>query len=64
MFNGYTVKHSVDVIDEICNDPGRYKNEIQGAINDIKIHYKYGVVTKQHMEYVVMTLEKYKRDYM
>lgn len=21
MFNGYTVKHSVDVIDEICNDP-------------------------------------------
>ena len=57
--SGYTVQYSIDVIDEICNDPERYKNSIQGAINDAKVHYEFGNKSKDWYDYVVRTLSRY-----
>ena len=57
--SGYTVKHSIDVIDEICNDPERYKNLIQGALNDARTHYESGNKSKDWYDYVVRTLSRY-----
>ena len=40
--SGYTVKYSIAVIDEFCENPSKYQNCLQGAINDAYVHYEYG----------------------
>lgn len=58
--SGYTVSNSIDLIDEYCNDPAKYKDwQLREAINDAKVHYKYGNASKEWYEYVVRTLSPY-----
>ncbi len=57
--SGYTVKYSIDLINEICENPTKYRSLLRGAINDAETHYKFGNVTKMWYDYVVFTLSKY-----
>ena len=57
---GYTVKNSIDLIDEYCDNPSRYKSwQLREAINDAKIHYEYGNASKEWYESVVRILSPY-----
>lgn len=56
---GYTVKYSIDVIDEFCNNPEKYKNCLKGAINDAKTHYQFGNASKAWYDSVVRILSEY-----
>ena len=41
--SGYTVTNSIDMINEYCDNPSKYKKwQLREAINDAKIHYEYG----------------------
>lgn len=58
--SGYTVSTSIDLIDEYCNNPSKYKKwQLQTAINDAKIHYQYGNVSKAWYDSVVRILSSY-----
>ncbi len=58
--SGYTVTHSIDVIDEYCNDPSHYKSwQLREAINDARTHYEYGNASKNWYDYVVSRLSPY-----
>lgn len=54
--NGYTVKHSIENIDEICENPERFLGEIQGALNDARTHYENHNVSKQWYDSVLRIL--------
>ena len=57
---GYTVKNSIDLIDEYCDNPSRYKSwQLQEAIHDAKIHYEYGNTSKEWYDSVVRILSPY-----
>ena len=57
---GYTVTNSVDLIDEYCNNPSKYERwQLREAINDAKIHYEYGNVSRDWYDYVVRKLTPY-----
>ena len=57
--SGYTVKYSIAVIDEFCENPSKYQNCLQGAINDAYIHYEYGNASREWYESAVRTLSEY-----
>lgn len=58
--SGYTVTNSIDIIDEYCNNPGRYKAwQLKEAIKDAEQHYLYGNATKEWYESVKRTLTPY-----
>lgn len=58
--SGYTVKMSIDLIDEICDNPSKYpKHMYQQALNDAEVHYKYGNASKQWYDSVVRILQEY-----
>lgn len=59
----YTVKCDIGLIDLICENPKRYKNLIQAAINDAKVHYENGNASKQWYDYVVKRLSECKKKY-
>ena len=57
---GYTVKISIDVIDEICNDPSDFpRNVLMQALNDANVHYKYGNKSKNWYDSVCSILKSY-----
>jgi hypothetical protein len=57
---GYTVTNSIDLINEYCNNPSKYKSwQLREAIQDAEVHYKYGNATKTWYDYVVRTLSPY-----
>lgn len=57
---GYTNKISIDVIDNMCDDPSKYdKQDLQRAINDAKVHYEYGNASKAWYDSVVRILSSY-----
>ncbi|MDR1410255.1 MAG: hypothetical protein LBJ12_08390 [Oscillospiraceae bacterium] len=57
---GYTVTNSVDLIDEYCEHPARYKDwQLREAINDARTHYEHGTKSKDWYEQVVRVLSKY-----
>ncbi len=59
-WNGYTVKYSIDVIDDICSDPEHYRMlDFNGVINDAKVHYEYGNVSRDWYDTVVRILSEY-----
>ena len=58
--SGYTVSNSIDLINEYCDNPTKYKQwQLREAMNDAKIHYEYGNATKQWYEYVVRRLSPF-----
>ena len=58
--SGYTVTFSIDMIDELCDNPSQYKTwQIREAVNDAMVHYEYGNASHQWYEYVVMKLKPY-----
>lgn len=58
--SGYTVTNSIDMIDEYCNEPTRYKTwQLQEAINDAHTHYVNGCVSKAWYDSVVRILSSY-----
>lgn len=57
---GYTVKYSIAVIDEYCENPAKYNSDVfQGAINDARVHYEYGNASKEWYDSVVRILSAY-----
>lgn len=57
---GYTVTNSIDMIDEYCDNPSKYKAwQLREAINDAKIHYEYGNASRNWYDYVVSKLKPY-----
>ncbi len=57
---GYTVTHSIDIINEYCNNPKLYKTwQLKGAINDAWTHYQYGNVSEVWYNFVVEKLSQY-----
>ncbi len=56
---GYSVKHSIDLIDEICENPKQYKGGYQGVINDARVHYENGNASKGWYDCVVERLSNY-----
>lgn len=55
--SGYTVKFSVDTINEMCDNPGKYgRGELVEAMNSAYIHYTEGNKSRQWYEYVVSKL--------
>lgn len=58
--SGYTVTNSIDMIDEYCDDPTRYKAwQLKEAINDAYTHYVNGCASKSWYDSVVRTLSPY-----
>lgn len=58
--SGYTVKNSIGLIDEYCDNPSRYQKwQLQSAINDAYIHYQYGNASKDWYDSVVRILTPY-----
>ena len=58
--NGYTVKYSIDEIDDICSDPEHYKMlNLNNVISDAKVHYDYGNVSKAWYDSVCRILNEY-----
>ena len=58
--NGYTVSNSIDLINEYCNNPEAYpKWQLQQAINDARVHYDFGIASKDWYDYVVQRLSQY-----
>ncbi len=57
---GYTVTHSIDMINEYCNNPSAYKSwQLREAINDARMHYEQGKVSKSWYDQVVRILSSY-----
>lgn len=57
---GYTTKMSIDLIDEICNNPSNYpRSMLQQALNDAKVHYNYGNASKSWYDSVIRILNSY-----
>lgn len=57
---GYTTKMSIDLIDEICNNPSNYpRSMLQQALNDAKVHYNYGNASKSWYDSVRRILNSY-----
>lgn len=56
---GYTVKFSVDLIEELIDNGhfSRHKGDLQEAINDLKVHFGYGNVSQQRYEYLMNKLK-------
>ncbi len=58
--SGYTVTHSIDLINEYCEHPTWYKSwQLREAMKDAKVHYQYGNVTKYWYESVIRILSEY-----
>lgn len=58
--SGYTVNHSIDMINLYCDDPAKYKRwQLREAMNDAEVHYEYGNASKDWYEYVIRTLSPY-----
>lgn len=58
--SGYTVTNSIDMIDEYCSDPSRYKSwQLREAINDARTHYEHGTASRDWYNYVVSRLSPY-----
>lgn len=55
----YTVKHSIDFIDMICEEPEKYLSELQGALNDAKVHYENKNVSEEWYDSTKRILESY-----
>ena len=58
--SGYTVTNSIDMIDEYCDNPTKYRSwQLREAINDAKIHYENGNASLSWYDYVVSKLTPY-----
>ncbi len=58
--SGHTVKNSIDLIDEYCENPSLYKDwQLREAINDAETHYKHEIASKSWYENVVRILSPY-----
>ena len=58
--SGYTVTNSIDLIDEYCETPSRYKSwQLSEAIKDARTHYEYGNTSRAWYESVVRILSPY-----
>ena len=58
--NGYTVKYSIDVINDICNEPEHYKAlDFIAVMNDAKVHYEYGNASRAWYDSVCRVLSDY-----
>lgn len=56
----YYVTNSIDMIDEYCADPTKYKSrQLSEAINDAHTHYVNGLVSKAWYDTVVRILSQY-----
>ena len=56
---GYTVKYSVNIIEELI-DNGHFssdKYDLQEAINNFNVHFKYGTVSLQRYKYLMNKLK-------
>lgn len=57
---GYTVDNSIDMIDEYCENPSKYKSwQLKEAINDAHTHYTYENASRSWYDSVVRTLIPY-----
>ncbi|MBR4655910.1 MAG: hypothetical protein IKO68_04955 [Oscillospiraceae bacterium] len=57
---GYTTKMSIDLIDEICDNPSSYsRSMLQQALNDAEVHYRYGNASKSWFDSVERILNSY-----
>ena len=58
--SGYTVTFSIDMIDEITDNPDKYKTwQLREAINDARTHYEYGNASKDWYQSVLLILSSY-----
>ena len=58
--SGYTVTHSIDMINLFCDDPTEFKQwQLCEAMNDAKVHYEHGNASKEWYEYVIRRLSPY-----
>lgn len=58
--SGYTTTNSIDLINEYCRNPLKYKSwQLREAINDAYTHYSHGNASKNWYDYVVSTLSPY-----
>ena len=57
---GYTVKNSIEMIDEFCENPEMYNSSLfQGAINDARSHYESGLKSWDWYKSVERILSQY-----
>lgn len=58
--SGYTVTNSIDLINEYCNNPGKYQTwQLREAIEDARTHYEHGNASKAWYEQVKRILSAY-----
>lgn len=58
--NGYTVKWSVDTIEELLDNGHLSKNnsgDVVQALNDLNTHFKYGNISENRYDYLKCKLD-------